>query len=461
MDQDKIKQLVAKYDRPGPRYTSYPTAPEWSDQYGPNDYTAALAAASKKIDEPLSFYLHIPFCRKRCWFCGCTTTIAAEPSQIDKYLNAVDIETKMIADSLKDRTSISQFHWGGGTPSFLSSEQTKKAYEIFSSRFEILENAEVSIELDPRTTTPERIALLRSLGFNRLSMGVQDFDHDVQEAIGRSQDKDLVITLYKLCRAAGFGGINFDLVYGLPKQTLAGFVETLSKTIELGPDRVALYSYAHLPQRQPNQRSIDESTLPSAQLKSDLFALARERFLDGGYVHIGMDHFVLPGDELAIAAARGKLRRNFMGYTVNAAADWVGIGMSSISYVSDNFAQNRSDIAGYSDVIARGEYATYRGMVLSLDDLIRQQAIMNLMCNFKLDYSEMDRRFNIVTSKYFQTELAELKSFADDGLLILTPQGIEISSEGRLFVRNIAMPFDAYLKKDRDGYPKAQFSRTI
>jgi oxygen-independent coproporphyrinogen-3 oxidase len=461
IDQERVAELVKKYDRAGPRYTSYPTAPEWIDRYGPGDYSKALEAASGLADEPLSFYLHIPFCRKRCWFCGCTTMVATTPDAIDHYLDRIEREVEMVSGRLGQRKKVSQFHWGGGTPSFLTEAQTVRAFGIFSKKFEILRNAEISIELDPRTTTSERVQHLKSLGFNRLSMGVQDFAPEVQEAIGRNQDSVMTISLYRICRNEGFESINFDLIYGLPMQTVEGFGETLAKTIELRPDRVALYSYAHLPQRQANQRSIDESSLPSAETKSELFGLARARFLESGYVQIGMDHFVLPKDELALAAGRGKLRRNFMGYTVNAAKDWIGVGMSSISYVSDNFAQNKSEIDGFSAEIDNGDFAIYRGLKLSKDDLIRQFAIMEIMCNFRLDYSEANRRFGIEIRDYFRGELNELAQFSTDGLLSVGEDGIEIMSTGRLFVRNIAMVFDAYLKKGADGKSKAQFSRTI
>jgi len=461
LDKSLIAELVKKYDKAGPRYTSYPTAPEWSDKYSPDDYDEALSSAAGIPEEPLSFYMHIPFCRKRCWFCGCTTMVAADPLSIDCYLDRVESEIEMVSSRLGKRKKISQLHWGGGTPSFLTETQTIRAFELFSRKFEILSNAEISIELDPRTTTGERVKLLKALGFNRLSMGVQDFSPDVQEAIGRNQDSEMTISLYRICREEGFLGINFDLIYGLPMQTMGGFGKMLDETISLRPDRVALYSYAHLPQRQPNQRNIDETALPSPQLKSELFEIARRKFMDSGYAQIGMDHFVLPGDELALAAARGKLRRNFMGYTVNAAKDWVGLGMSSISYVSDNFAQNASEIEEYNAGIDRGNFAVYRGLRLSKDDLVRQYAIMEIMCNFRLDFAEADRRFGIDTGGYLKLELNSLRQFAADGLLNIGPNGVEITPIGRLFVRNIAMTFDAYIKKGADNKSKTQFSRTI
>ncbi len=326
IDPQKLMELVRKYDRPGPRYTSYPTAPEWSDEYGPADYIEALKTASHDIDEPLSFYLHIPFCRKRCWFCGCNTMVSHSPESADEYLGRVEKEALKIRDLLGKRKKVSQFHWGGGTPSFLSDAQTVRAFEIFSKRFELLKNAEISIELDPRVTSTDRIKLLKSLGFNRLSLGIQDFNMDVQTAIGRNQEEKSAVELYRFCREEGFTGVNFDLIYGLPGQKVETFRETISKVIMLRPDRVALYSYAHLPAGKSHQKKIDEGILPTAAVKSDLFNLAREMFQSGGYKQIGMDHFVLPTDELALAASEGKLRRNFMGYTVNAAKDWIGVG---------------------------------------------------------------------------------------------------------------------------------------
>ncbi|MEW6015875.1 MAG: oxygen-independent coproporphyrinogen III oxidase [Candidatus Zixiibacteriota bacterium] len=460
-DSHLPEALVKKYDRPGPRYTSYPTAPEWSDQYGPEEYIAAIKNAAKDLNEPLSFYLHIPYCQKRCWFCGCNTMVSRNVNVADDYLGRVDRETGMVAEILGERKNVSQFHWGGGTPSFLTDSQTKRAFEIFSQRFRLLPDAEISIELDPRVTGQDRVVLLKSLGFNRLSFGIQDFNHEVQEAIGRNQEESLGIGLYEFARKEGFTGINFDLIYGLPKQTIEGFQQTINKVIALRPDRIALYSYAHLPEGKPHQKKIDISSLPTPEVKAELFARARRMFIESGYRQIGMDHFVLPGDELAIAAAHGKLRRNFMGYTVNAARDWVGVGMSSISYINDNFAQNLSGINSYSAAIDSGKMATYRGMKLTPDDLVRQYAIMELMCNFRLDLNESGRRFNIDAGEYFAEELRQLAGFIDDGLITIEKGIIETTPLGKVFIRNIAMTFDYYLKTNRPQKPKVQFSRTI
>jgi oxygen-independent coproporphyrinogen-3 oxidase len=458
---DKLKILVGKYDRPGPRYTSYPTAPEWSDQYGPNNYIAALKAAASEVEEPLSFYLHIPYCRRRCWFCGCNTMVSRSPEAADEYLGRVEKETELVSSYLGKRRKVTQFHWGGGTPSFLTDAQTIRAFEIFSKRFDIQKDAEISIELDPRVTTKERIKLLQSLGFNRLSFGIQDFDNDVQTAIGRNQEETMAVELYRYSRELGFSGINFDLIYGLPKQTMESFSKTLSKVIELRPDRIALYSYAHLPQGKAHQQKIDVAALPSPQLKFDLFELARNMFAAGGYFQIGMDHFVLPSDELALAAEKGKLRRNFMGYTIVTAKDWIGIGMSSISYINSNFAQNYSSIDSYNKAIDQGRPAVYRGLKLTPDDLIRQYIISELMCNFKVDLGELSKNFGIESGKYLADELQQLEPFVQDELLNVENDILTVTPLGKIFVRNIAMTFDIYLKKGDKKDSKVQFSRTI
>ena len=458
---DKLQRLVRKYDRPGPRYTSYPTAPEWSDQYGPDDYINALKAAAAEVDEPLSFYLHIPYCRKRCWFCGCNTMVSRAPEAADSYLDRVEKESEMVLALLGKRRKVSQFHWGGGTPSFLTDAQTIRAFEIFSKRFDIQKDAEISIELDPRVTTQERIKLLQSLGFNRLSFGIQDFDVDVQTAIGRNQEESEAVALYKYSRQLGFSGINFDLIYGLPKQSIESFTRTLNKVIELRPDRIALYSYAHLPQGKAHQQKIDMAALPSPQLKFDLFESARKMFNGGGYYQIGMDHFVLPTDELALAAEKGKLRRNFMGYTIVTAKDWIGVGMSSISYINNNFVQNYSSIDSYNKAIDRGQLAVYRGLNLTLDDLIRQHVISELMCNFRVDLGELSGKYGVDSNKYLIEELRQLEPFAQDGLLEIENNVLMVTPMGRIFVRNIAMTFDIYLKKTGKKDSKVQFSRTI
>ncbi|MBD3218549.1 MAG: oxygen-independent coproporphyrinogen III oxidase [candidate division Zixibacteria bacterium] len=457
-DNSNLEKLLKKYDRPGPRYTSYPMVPVWKDDFGHEQYIRALRNASELPDEPLSLYLHIPFCRKRCWFCGCNTTTLKKEDTHLSYLDFVDKELTMAVKSLAERRKVSQFHWGGGTPSCLSNESTIKAFEIFSNRFEFSEKAEISIELDPRVTDDKRVQLLKSLGFSRLSFGVQDFSADIQAAIGRNQDEKKTIDLYKYCRSEGFEGVNFDLIYGLPQQTLDVLKSTVEKTIELRPDRIALYNFAYLPDSKPHQRLIKPEDLPSPAEKLQLFLTAREMFLESGYKLIGMDHFVLPQDELAKAQAEGKLRRNFMGYTVRAAEDWLGFGMSSISYVDRSFAQNLSTLAEYEKRIEEDRFAVYRGMRLSEDDILRQNLISDLMCNFKIDISELESKFSIKFDEYFEDALEALKIFEDDGLLNRNENVYELTDMGKIFIRNIAMAFDAYLK---NSDLKVKFSRTV
>ncbi|NIS16815.1 MAG: oxygen-independent coproporphyrinogen III oxidase [candidate division Zixibacteria bacterium] len=457
-DNKNLDKLLKKYDRPGPRYTSYPMVPVWKSDFGHDQYVQALKNSSQKPDEPLSLYLHIPFCRKRCWFCGCNTTTLKKEGTHDAYLDIVDKELNLAVDLLSKRRRVSQFHWGGGTPSCLSNESTLKAFKIFADRFEIANKAEVSIELDPRVTDEERIQLLKSLGFNRLSFGVQDFNADIQTAIGRNQDEKKTVELYRYCRDEDFEGINFDLIYGLPRQTLDLFKDTVKKTIDLRPDRIALYNFAYLPDSKPHQRLIRPEELPSPSEKIQLFLTAREMFLESGYKLIGMDHFVLTDDELAISQSEGRLRRNFMGYTVKASEDWLGFGMSSISYVDNSFAQNLSTLDQYQKTIEAGRFAVCRGMKLSEDDIIRQYLIADLMCNFKIDKVELERKFNITFDEYFKDTLEALQVFQDDGLLTKEADAYILTDMGKIFIRNIAMAFDSYLK---GSDLKVQFSRTV
>jgi oxygen-independent coproporphyrinogen III oxidase len=457
-DLSNIDNLLKKYDRPGPRYTSYPMVPVWSDEFGHEEYQQSLKQASESVNEPLSLYLHIPFCRKRCWFCGCNTTTLKKATTHATYLNFVESECEMACKLLGERKKVSQFHWGGGTPSSLNDEQTRRAFKIFVDRFVIEQDAEISIELDPRVTGKDRIDLLKSLGFNRLSFGVQDFNADVQSAIGRNQEDTQAVELYNYSRKLGFTGINFDLIYGLPMQTAALFEKTLDKTIALRPDRVAMYSFAYLPKAKAHQTKINADLLPSPAEKLELYHIARRKFTESGYIMIGMDHFVLPDDELGVAMEEGRLRRNFMGYTVLAARDWLGFGMSSISYVNKCFVQNISTLSEYQQRIESGKFAAFRGLRLSEDDLIRQFIISELMCNLRIDIIKTEQNFGIKFADYFSKELDCIQEFKSDGLLDELENRYRVTEIGRIFVRNIAMVFDAYLKDDN---LKVQFSRTV
>jgi oxygen-independent coproporphyrinogen-3 oxidase len=452
-------ELLKKYDRAGPRYTSYPTVPEWSDDFTGEKYMEALHNASAHY-EPLSMYVHVPFCRRRCYFCGCNTYVSSNSQKPDRYLTNVQREIKLVGKALGKRKRLAQLHWGGGTPTFFSLEQIQSLFDAISSNFEFEPGAELAIEVDPRVTTSEQLDLLRSFGFNRISLGVQDFSSEVQAAIGRNQSFEQAKTLFDNSRKIGFSGINIDLVYGLPCQTVEGFQSSIDKVVKLGADRVAVYSYAHLPSLKAHQRKIDESKLPTPEQKYQLFMAAVDHFLKAGYVQIGMDHFAKPDDELALALSKGRLHRNFMGYTTKVTGDSVGVGLSAISEIDGCFAQNHSGLDSYLDSIEKGHPATYRGMRLADDDKIRQWVILSLMCNFQLSFNQLAEKFGIKYSDYFSIEDKDLGIFISDGLLERVNGGLRIPHQGRLFIRNIAMVFDRYLRRKR-GDKVPLFSRTI
>jgi oxygen-independent coproporphyrinogen-3 oxidase len=453
-------ELLKKYDRPGPRYTSYPTAPNWTDEIGGEIYKAALRAASAQTDVPLAIYCHIPFCRRRCFYCGCTTYVSSGQSSADDYIDYLNREIKQVTELLGRRNKVNQLHFGGGTPSFIGVAGFEKILKALEDGFEFVEGCEKSIELDPRVATTELLDFLARRGFNRASIGVQDFDPEVQKAIGRIQSIEQVTSILDHCRKLNFKGINFDLIYGLPRQTETSFSQTLEQTIAMRPDRVAVYSFAYLPGLKGNQQKIIPEELPSTDLKYKLFASAVEKFTAAGYRQIGMDHFALPDDELSLAQANGRLYRNFMGYSIQTAPDMIGFGMSAIGYIDDTFVQNDPKLKAYKDAIEAGGAAVYRGRKLSADDVIRQFVITSLMCNFELSYRQLENKFGVRYQEYFAAEDKNLGGFVEDGLLEVRKQGLFITELGRTFVRNIAMTFDAYLGRPAVG-ARPTFSRTI
>jgi len=457
---EEIVALIRRYDRPGPRYTSYPTAVEFSNAFDEPAYRAQLARAAAS-DEPLSLYLHLPFCEERCSFCGCSVIITKKRDVAAHYLDYLHREIAMLAGSLAGRRKVVQYHWGGGTPTYLSPEQIARLDGQVRRLFDVAADAEQAIEIDPRVTTPEQITLLRRLGFNRLSFGIQDFDPAVQEAIARHQSEEVTRELYWIARDAGFESINFDLIYGLPRQTVESFTRTLASVVDLLPDRIAVYSYAHVPWIRPNQRTIDATALPDAPTKRRLLGAAIEAFGAAGYVSIGMDHFALPDDELAIAARERRLHRNFMGYTVRPAPDSVAVGVSAIGDVAGAFAQNHKSLARYYEALDGGRFPIERGYALTGDDRIRRYVIAELMCNFHVDGSELGRRFGVALDDYFAAELDALLAPdgpAADGLVQITRDGLTVTPLGRLFVRNICMVFDTYLAAHAN---RPTFSRTV
>lgn len=450
-------ELIQCYDRPGPRYTSYPTTPEWQEDFDATEYAAALAKASASESEPISFYVHIPFCQHRCAFCGCNVVISKHPEVSEEYLDHVAKEIAMVAEALGGRRSVAQLHWGGGTPSFLGPDDMKRLFDSIDGYFDLDDAVEIGIEVDPRVTTREQVALLRQLGFNRISMGVQDFDSAVQKAIGRNQTEGQTRDLFGWAREDGYQGINIDLIYGLPKQTIDGWTRTLESIVDIHPDRLAVYSYAHLPGRMKHQARIDEHALPTPTEKFDLLVRARDVLTGAGYRAIGMDHFADPRDELSEALDERRLYRNFMGYTVVQADEMAGVGPSAIGEIGGCYAQNQKRLVYYYRAIDKGRLPTSAGCVLSLDDTIRRWVIRKIMCNFYLDTSEMFDRFGIQYDTYFEKEETALRKFYDEGLLAKDGRNIMVRPLGQLFVRNVAMVFDAYL--ENSSYKT--FSRTV
>jgi oxygen-independent coproporphyrinogen-3 oxidase len=434
---------------------------EFTDHFDAAAYCGRLQAAASDPGAPISLYVHLPFCEARCTYCGCMTIITRKRQVAARYVDYLEREVAMLAAHLGRRRRIVQHHWGGGTPTYLTLAQIERLHQTIARHFDIADDAETAIEIDPRVTTRDQLQLLRSLGFNRLSMGVQDFTSEVQQAIGREQSESLTRDLYEYAREIGFGGINMDLVYGLPLQTLDTFRRTLDAVAAMRPDRLAVYSYAHVPWLRPHQARIDVATLPDSTLKAGLIGSAVEALCGAGYEVIGMDHFALPGDDLAVAARQRRLHRNFMGYTSRRSADMLGVGVSAISDLRGALAQNVKKLPPYYAALDAGRFPIERGCTLTNDDLIRRHVISELMCNFHLDRQDAAARFGIDFDLYFAPELEALTAPngpAADGLLKVTTAALDIPSHGRLFVRNICMYFDRYLAA-HSGQPV--FSRTI
>jgi len=448
-------QLVRRYDRPGPRYTSYPTALELHEGLGVDAYRQALTAAAGRSG-PLSLYVHLPFCEERCLFCGCHVVVTRHREVAERYLGFLEKEIAAVAGLVGRGRKVTQLHWGGGTPTYLEPDQMRRLFGVLRDRFAIDPDAEIAIEVDPRVTTAEHLETLKDLGFNRLSAGVQDFAADVQEAIGRHQTYAQAAALAAKARELGFRSLNLDLVYGLPRQTLESFGETLRTVTELRPDRLAIYSYAHVPWLKGHQRKIDTGELPQAETKAELLATAVRTLSAAGYVPIGMDHFALPDDELARAAREGGLWRNFMGYTVRRGNDLIGFGLSAIGDLDGTFFQNHRKLHAYERAAEEGGLTTERGYAPTPDDRLRRHVITELMCNFRLDLADVERRFGIRFDETFRRELEELRPLEEDGLVRV--EGGAITVMEPLFVRNVCMVFDAYLGRHKG---RQRWSRTV
>jgi oxygen-independent coproporphyrinogen-3 oxidase len=451
-------ELIKKYDRPGPRYTSYPTAVEFKPDFGPAQYEAHLARADAHPG-PLSIYVHLPFCREMCRFCGCNVVATHDRSRADAYLDQLEKELALVAARLPNRRTASQLHWGGGTPTFLDEKQLTRCHEIIARHFTFTKDVEKAVEIDPAITTKSQIETLAKLGFNRISMGVQDFDARVQETVGRIQGEKETADLVQAARDNGFGGVNLDLIYGLPYQTPETWQDTLRRIIAIKPDRMAVFGFAYVPGSKPHQRLLPQEALPRTEQRVELFLAAVEAFAKAGYRLIGLDHFALETDELARAQDAGYLYRNFQGYTIRPAPDTVAFGMSSISDIGGAYVQNFHRLKEWGDKVEAGIIPVERGAAMSDDDVMRRFVINRVMCLLRLDLREVEEKFGKASRAAVEQDLrAGVKELEDDGLATFDGTLLRVTPLGQLLVRNIAMLFDAYLKK---GASRAQFSRTV
>ncbi|MBI2067648.1 MAG: oxygen-independent coproporphyrinogen III oxidase [Deltaproteobacteria bacterium] len=459
---DHLRNLLAKYDVPGPRYTSYPTVPAWGENAGREEYKKAL----KKIpvQDKLSLYFHLPFCETLCHFCGCMKVITQDHQRSREYVDTLLKEFEQVMQILKGRgkkNQVNQVHFGGGTPNFLQPEELADLMLAVRKNFELLPEAEIAIEMHPRTSTKEFCDKLKELHFNRISLGVQDFDSKVQKMINRFQTLEQTDAMVDYLRQLGFTSFNFDLVYGLPGQSEQGWKRTLEEVVRLRPGRLAVYSYAHVPWEKPAQRSFKESDLPSPEMKIRFFEMALRHFQKNGYRLIGMDHFALQDDELSQAAHEGTIHRNFMGYSTRKDDHQIGLGISSISYVGGQYFQNSKELKEYEGRVTRGDLATFRGYLLSEDDRIRRDLIQRIMCQARVKLSDFETEWSVQFWDYFRQERGRLEPFIEDRLLTITADQLQITGEGLLFLRNIAMVFDRYLKQIRETAKNPVFSRTV
>ena len=448
--------LIQKYNVPGPRYTSYPPATHFTEE---TSASSMLEIIRRNNDEArnLSLYFHLPFCETLCWFCGCTTVITTDHSRSKGYLDYIENELDLMVKHMHTQREVVQLHLGGGTPTFLQPEELRRLGQMVEKRFKIAADIEAGVEVDPRRLTKEHVQALRDAGFNRASMGVQDNNPIVQEAIHRIQPYEMTKQAIDWLRETGFQSLNIDLIYGLPHQTVESFEKTLDETLELSPDRFAVFSYAHVPWIKPAQKILQQKILPSAETKLQLLKLTIEKLTSHGYVYIGMDHFAKEDDELAVAQKQKTLQRNFQGYSTRDKTDIYAFGMSSISQAEDGYWQNIKELDGYQQALDAGELPYHRGYVMTAEDKIRRSTIMRLMCDLELDYAHMSELLGIDFKSHFADDIASLDDMEKDGLISRTETRLKVTNLGRLLIRNIAMRFDAYAKERKEG----KFSKTI
>jgi oxygen-independent coproporphyrinogen III oxidase len=451
--------MLAKYDRPGPRYTSYPTAPNFSEKTGEKEYRAHIASDERSIENrDLSLYFHLPFCDTLCYFCGCNMMVTRRRDKIDRYIDYLEKEIALLRSLLGADRKVVQLHWGGGTPTHLSPDEIRRLGEVVHRHFEFREDAENGVEIDPRELTFDHMQALRECGFNRCSIGVQDFNEQVQKAVNRIQPEAVTRQAVEWARELGFGSLNLDLMYGLPFQTRKTYETTLEKILGLNPDRLAVFNYAHLPGSIRHQRLIKDEWLPTREVKLQLLKMSIETLSRAGYVYIGMDHFAVPQDELSIALEQGTLYRNFQGYSTHSGINLFALGITGIGMLSDMYAQNYKTLPEYYDALDRGRLPVYRGIALTADDRLRREVITHLMCQFRVDLPETSRKWNIDFEAYFAGALESLRGPEEDGLIELGRESLTVTPAGRLLIRNLAMAFDAHLGA-QEG--KTQFSRTV
>ena len=456
-------ELLRRLDVPGPRYTSYPTADRFVEAFGAPQYeralrSRALGAPGAASVSPLSVYVHIPFCESVCYYCACNKVVTRDHARSIPYLEALEREIALHVEVLGTRQAVSQVHLGGGTPTFFNDAELTRLMQMLRSAFDITASAEMSIEVDPRTADPQRLRHLADLGFNRLSFGVQDFDPAVQRAVHRVQSEESVRELMVAARELGFRSTNVDLIYGLPQQTPDSFARTVQQVCDLRPDRIALYAYAHLPKRFKPQRRIDAALLPAAPQKITMLSQAIAGFVGAGYTYIGMDHFALPDDSLAVAKRQGRLHRNFQGYSTQPDCDLIGLGVSAISRIGATYSQSAKTLDEYNDALNQHQFATVRGLELTRDDLVRRAVIMALMCQGRIEFASVDVAHLVNFRQTFATELETLRALQASGLVEIHPDAIEVTPLGWYFVRSIAMVFDRHLQADR---AREHFSRVI
>ncbi len=463
MNQDNtIKwdlDLIKRYDLSGPRYTSYPTAIQFDASLTENDLVMTGQQTADK-QSPLSLYVHIPFCAHVCYYCACNKVITRNRAKAQPYLDTLYQEIDRIAQWHSDNRIVNQLHWGGGTPTFISDEQMEELMAKLKSAFNLLDDdsGDYSIEIDPREASPETMKTLRRIGFNRVSLGVQDVNLKVQEAVNRVQPTEQTAAVLQQARELGFKSINIDLIYGLPHQTFESFNETLETIIDMSPDRLSVFNYAHMPDRFRSQKHINAEDLPSPEVKLAILEATINKLLAAGYVYIGMDHFAKPDDELALAQKNGQLHRNFQGYTTHADCDLVAMGVSAISQIGDVYYQNEHDLGAYTSAVEDRQSAIRRGVKLTRDDQIRRAVITQLICHFELDPKQIESQFNIQFDEYFANEKEELQHFEADGLISFEHGLITVTAAGRLLIRRICMAFDIYIPKKQ---PTQGFSRII